>query len=230
MIRRVAFLSMHTSPLDLPGSGEAGGMNVYIDELAASLVGRGVEVTVFTRRTDPGQPRALTTSSGYRVAHVTAGPARAYSDLRVSAPGWVSSPERVTAGYRRRALRWHRSRPQPLLAFRLGRPGGEAIHRASAGQLLPHAGQGQGRHAAAPDSRRSPLLRIAAETEVIAFADCVVASTEYEAMELIERYGADPSRVCVNPPGVDLDRFRPGDRSGGASASSVSTGLRRSCS
>jgi D-inositol-3-phosphate glycosyltransferase len=56
------------------------------------------------------------------------------------------------------------------------------------------------------------LLRIAAETEVITLSDCVIASTEYEAVELIEQYGADPSRVCVNPPGVDLERFRPGDR------------------
>ena len=64
MIERVAYLSMHTSPLDLPGVGDAGGMNVYLDELAATMVGRGVEITVFTRRIDPAQPVEMTTDSG----------------------------------------------------------------------------------------------------------------------------------------------------------------------
>jgi len=74
MIRKVVFLSMHTSPLDRPGVGDAGGMNVYVDELAASLARRGIEVTVFTRRTDPSRERVMDTPAGYEVIHVEAGP------------------------------------------------------------------------------------------------------------------------------------------------------------
>lgn len=43
LIRRVAFLSLHTSPLEQPGSGDAGGMNVYIRSLATALAETGVE-------------------------------------------------------------------------------------------------------------------------------------------------------------------------------------------
>lgn len=210
MIHRVAFLSMHTSPLDLPGSGEAGGMNVYIDELAANLVGRGVHVTVFTRRTDPGQPDVLVTAGGYRVAHVTAGPSER---IPISGLGaWVGEfAERVTE-----AIADRRSGGADLVHSHYWLSGwaGLAVKQ-SIGLPLANSFHTLGR---VKDATRRPgqppesLLRIAAEAEVIAFADCVVASTEYEAMELIERYGADPSRVCVNPPGVDLDRFRPGDR------------------
>ena len=39
----VAVLSLHTSPLTQPGSGDAGGMNVYVRELAASLAQAGVD-------------------------------------------------------------------------------------------------------------------------------------------------------------------------------------------
>ena len=53
---RVAMLSVHTSPLDQPGTGDAGGMNVYVTELAAALAARGATVDVFTRAADPGQP------------------------------------------------------------------------------------------------------------------------------------------------------------------------------
>ena len=75
MIERVAYLSMHTSPLLLPGRGDAGGMNVYIDELAATMAGRGVAVDVFTRRTDPSVPEVVEATAGYRVIHIDAGSA-----------------------------------------------------------------------------------------------------------------------------------------------------------
>ena len=41
-VQRLAVLSLHTSPLVQPGSGDSGGMNVYVRELAASLAQSGV--------------------------------------------------------------------------------------------------------------------------------------------------------------------------------------------
>ncbi len=73
MIRRVAFLSLHTSPLIQPGSGDAGGMNVYIDELARTMVERGVQVDVFTRATEHPQSPDVEVTPGYRVVQVPAG-------------------------------------------------------------------------------------------------------------------------------------------------------------
>ena len=55
-IRRVAMVSVHTSPLEQPGTGDAGGMNVYVAEVAKQLAARGVEVDIFTRATTGAVP------------------------------------------------------------------------------------------------------------------------------------------------------------------------------
>src|SRR5436309_14924136 len=73
-VQRVAMLSVHTSPLDAPGGGDAGGMNVYIVETAKRLAARGVEVEIFTRATSSDQPPIVALSPGVHVRHVTAGP------------------------------------------------------------------------------------------------------------------------------------------------------------
>src|SRR5947209_4659923 len=72
--RRVAVLSVHTSPLHQPGTGDAGGMNVYIVEVAKRLAQAGVEVEVFTRATASGLPSCVEMAPGVTVRHVIAGP------------------------------------------------------------------------------------------------------------------------------------------------------------
>ncbi|WP_010474300.1 glycosyltransferase, partial [Streptomyces somaliensis] len=72
--RRVAMLSVHTSPLHQPGTGDAGGMNVYIVELAKRLAAIDIEVEVFTRATAGGLPRSVELAPGVLVRHVEAGP------------------------------------------------------------------------------------------------------------------------------------------------------------
>ena len=73
-LRRVAMVSLHTSPLDQPGIGDAGGMNVYVLELARRLAERQIEVDVFTRATGSALPPLVEVSDGIRVHHVSAGP------------------------------------------------------------------------------------------------------------------------------------------------------------
>ena len=211
MISRVAFLSMHTSPLDLPGAGEAGGMNVYIDELAATLVRRGVDVTVFTRCTDPGRPEMVDTPDGYRVAHVDAGPPW---PLPISAlADWVG--EFADGVIRAIVDRYSGEVHTDIVHSHYWLSGWAGlIVKQATGFPLANSFHTLGRVKDAtrrPGQPPEPLLRIAAESEVIALSDCVIASTEYEAFELIDHYGADPSRVCVNPPGIDLELFRTGD-------------------
>ena len=72
-MRRLAVLSMHTSPLVQPGSGDGGGMNVYVRELASALSQAGGRSTVFTRRVDPDTPTVVEVEPGFRVVHVDAG-------------------------------------------------------------------------------------------------------------------------------------------------------------
>ena len=73
-VRSVGYLSMHTSPLLQPGVGDAGGMNVYVDELARTMADRGVEVDVFTRADAPGLEGVIEVGDCYRVHHIAAGP------------------------------------------------------------------------------------------------------------------------------------------------------------
>ncbi|HEU4545943.1 MAG TPA: glycosyltransferase, partial [Microlunatus sp.] len=72
----MALLSLHTSPMEQPGSGDAGGMNVYIRELASALAEAGVEVEIFTRSTDASRPAVEHPEAGVRVHNVLAGPRR----------------------------------------------------------------------------------------------------------------------------------------------------------
>ena len=51
-VRKLAVLSMHTSPLAQPGIGDGGGMNVYVREVSSALEQAGISSTVFTRRVD----------------------------------------------------------------------------------------------------------------------------------------------------------------------------------
>src|SRR5436853_6770291 len=71
---RVAMLSLHTSPQDQPGMGDAGGMNVYVREVAQRLANHGVAVDVYTRCAGRGVPTIKSVVPGNRIIQVHAGP------------------------------------------------------------------------------------------------------------------------------------------------------------
>jgi D-inositol-3-phosphate glycosyltransferase len=208
LIKRVAYLSMHTSPLLQPGSGDAGGMNVYIDQLARTMAARGVEVDVFTRRHDPDDPRVTEVVPRYRVIHLDAGPVH---------PLAVASQPRYVRTFARGVIAWLQDDPPDILHSHYWLSGwaGLLVKRAL-GIPLANSFHTLGRvkdDSRRPDDPPESLLRIAAEHEVIEGSDCVMASTPAEAEELMAHYGADPSRLCTSPPGVDHRVFRPGARS-----------------
>ncbi|NNC40788.1 MAG: glycosyltransferase [Acidimicrobiia bacterium] len=205
MIRRVAFLSYHTCPLIPPGSGDAGGMNVYINELASIMASRGIEVDVFTRRTGADDLGVVEAPGGYRVIHVTAGP---YERLpKVASAPFLSEFADAVAGNGGgydlvHSHYWLSGWAGLLLKRRLGLPLANSFH------TLGRVKDASRRNDEPPES----LLRIAAEHDVLAGSDCVVASTPAEAEDLLAHYGADPTRLCISPPGVNHDVFTPGDR------------------
>ncbi len=198
---------MHTSPLRQPGVGDAGGMNVYIDELSRTMAGRGIAVDVFTRRHDPDLPLAVEVVPGYRVTHVGAGPP---TDLPVRrlARYTRSFGEQVTTEMAGRGHQlvhshyWLSGWAGLLVKRELGIPMANSFH--TLGRVKDVAR----RHDEPPEG----LLRIAAEHEVIDGSDCVIASTPFEAEDLMEHYGADPGRLCTSTPGINHRLFRPGDR------------------
>lgn len=209
MIKRVAYLSTHTCPLEQPGYGYAGGMNVYIKELGQTMAARGVEVQVFTRRADDTTPTRVEVVPGFEVIHIEAGPRErlATGDLpplvAEFADGVVQWAYANDAAYDLvHSHYWLSGWAGVLVKEALGIPLVNSFH--TLGRVK--------------DANRRPgeplesLLRIATEDDVIAMSNCVIASTETEAEDLIEHYHADPGKLCVSPPGIDHDVFAPGDR------------------
>jgi D-inositol-3-phosphate glycosyltransferase len=206
MIKRVAFLSLHTSPLVQPGAGDGGGMNVYIDEIARVLVDRGVHVDVFTRM-DGSYLSDVVVVPGYRVVHIPAGPSvrMALADL----PAWVQT-------FADAVINRMRGEPYDVVHSHYWLSGwaGLLVKRAL-GLPLANSFHTLGRVKDATRRAGEPaesLVRIAAEQDVIDGSDCVIASTPSEAQDLANHYHADPARLCITHPGVNHDIFRPGSR------------------
>jgi D-inositol-3-phosphate glycosyltransferase len=203
----VATLSVHTSPLHQPGTGDAGGMNVYIVEVAKRLAQAGVEVEIFTRATASDLPPVVEMAPGVLVRHVISGPFEGLAKeelpaqlcafttgvLRAEAaraPGWY---DLVHSHY------WLSGQVGWLAKDRWGVPFVHTAHTlAKVKNLLLAAGD-------TPE----PKARVIGEEQVVAEADRLVANTPTEARELIDLYGAEFDRVAVVEPGVDLDRFCP---------------------
>ena len=75
-----------------------------------------------------------------------------------------------------------------------------------------------------------PLARIIGEEQVVEAADMLIANTDLEAKQLIDLYDADPGRVEVVHPGVDLDGLPPVDRTAARAALGPARGRRTCCS
>ena len=135
-------ISLHTSPLLQPGSGDSGGMNVYVREVASALAQAGVECTTYTRADRPG-PAARGRSSSPATASCTSRPGRSTCPRRRCPTSSTTFTAGVLAHLARRARR--RRRPRQLLAERRRRPPPQARPRRAARVDVPHAGPGQGR-------------------------------------------------------------------------------------
>jgi len=206
--RRIATLSVHTSPLEQPGTGDAGGMNVYIVEVAKRLARLGVEVEIFTRATRSDLPPAVEMAPGVTVRHVTAGPFEglckeelpsqlcAFTNgvLRAEAAHPPGRYDLIHSHY------WLSGQVGWLARERWGVPHVHTAHTLA---------KVKNRLIAAGD-RPEPKARVIGEEQVIAESDRLVANTRFEAQDLVTHYDADPARTAVVQPGVDLDRFRPG--------------------
>ncbi|GAB3661974.1 D-inositol-3-phosphate glycosyltransferase [Nocardioides korecus] len=211
-IRRVAMVSLHTSPLDQPGTGDAGGMNVYVLELARRLAARGVEIDVFTRATGGALDPVVDVSDGIRVHHVSAGPYEGLTKHELPAQLCVFAREVLRAeayhppGYYDvvHSHYWLSGQVGALARDRWGVP---LVHTMHTMAKVKNA-------ALAAGDTPEPLARLIGEEQVVASADMLVANTDEEARELLDLYAADPGRVEVVHPGVDLARFRATDQAG----------------
>ncbi|MFF8607849.1 D-inositol-3-phosphate glycosyltransferase [Streptomyces sp. NPDC015346] len=204
MSLRVAMLSVHTSPLHQPGTGDAGGMNVYMVELSRALAEQGAEVDLFTRCRGEGNPALVDLAPGVRVRHLHAGPRRALP--KEAMPDLVVPFSLALLKERRRYDLVHSH-------YWLS---GQAGRIASVGWRIPlvHTAHTLARvknAALAAGDTPEPELRIRGEHQVVGAADRLIANTADEAEALRSLYGAQTPRTEVVRPGVDLRTFGPGD-------------------
>jgi D-inositol-3-phosphate glycosyltransferase len=206
-LRRIAMISMHTSPIDQPGTGDAGGMNVYVVELARRLALRGIEVDVFTRATSSALPPVVEVAAGVLVKHITAGPYEGLAKgelpgqmcvfarevLRAEAGQPVGHYDAVHSHY------WLSGQVGALARDRWGVP---LIHSMHTMAKVKNAALAEG-------DTPEPSMRMIGEEQVVADADMIIANTDLEAKQLIELYDAPAGRVEVVHPGVDLTVFAP---------------------
>ena len=206
-LRNVALLSVHTSPLTQPGTGDGGGMNVFVAALASQLRARGLGVHVFTRAVGVDLPPTVTLADGVQVHHIEAGPPTLNKEemashlcafyLGVAAHPVLSEVQLLHGHY------WMSGWVGRKLRQRHGLPLVQRFHTLA---HVKDAGRAGGQAS-------EPMLRIAAERRVVADADAVLAPTACEAEQLRRHYHARRDQLHVIPPGVDLDVFRPdGDR------------------
>lgn len=205
---RIAFLSEHASPLAVLGGEDAGGQNVYVDEVSRNLGALGFDVDVFVRRDDSTLPQIINWSPGVRVVHLDAGP----PEFLLKDDIWPFMPDFRDAFLHYTTAEdlhydllhgnfWMSGWVVAQLRARLDIPAVQMFHA---------VGKTKQRHQGSMDS--SPAERIRIEHEVIMSVDRLIAQCPSERQELVEDYGADAAKVAVVPSGVNIDRFRPADR------------------
>ncbi len=206
-LRRLAMISLHTSPLDQPGTGDAGGMNVYVIELAKRLVRHGIEVDIFTRATSSMLAPAVEACPGVTVRHIHAGPFEGLDKHELPAQLCVFAREVLRTEAAHPLGHYDVVHSHYWLSGQVG-----ALARDRWGVPLVHSMHTMAKvknDALAEGDTPEPLTRVIGEEQVVEAADMLIASTDLEAKQLIELYDADPARVEVVHPGVDLDVFRP---------------------
>ena len=227
--RRVAVLAVHTSPLAQPGTGDAGGMNVYVLQSALHLARRGIAVEIFTRATASADPPIVRVAPGVLVRNVVAGPFEGLDkyDLPTQLCAFAAGVLRAEAAHEPgyydivHSHYWLSGQVGWLARDRWAVP---LVHTAHTLAAVKNAALADGD---APE----PPLRTVGEQQVVDEADRLIVNTDDEARQLISLHHADPARIDVVHPGVDLDVFRPG--SGGppgprwGSRSTTRGGVRR---
>jgi D-inositol-3-phosphate glycosyltransferase len=199
---RVAMVSMHTSPLATPGVGDAGGLNVYVAELARRLGERGLKVDVFTRRDSAELPDVVEVHEHTRVIHLSAGPAE-----YVAKEALASLTEEFCAQLEARLDDHDLIHSHYWLSGLVGlelkrRHGLPLVHTMHTMARVKNSTLG---HAQSVE----PDIRERGEAAVVHGTDVLTASTSDEAAELRSHYGARADQIMIVPPGVDLHTFHP---------------------
>jgi D-inositol-3-phosphate glycosyltransferase len=203
--RRIATLMVHTSPLDQAGTGDAGGMNIYVCEAAQNMAAMGVQVDIFTRRTNNEVADVVEVAPGVRVIQLNVGPVSGVTKelLPKLIPDLSVAFKEALLATRYDIIHshyWISGKVAMPVAKELNIPLVHTMHTMARVKNLNLA-EGE-----VPE----PMIRVQGETQVVAAADALVANTDAEAASLVSLYEACPDNVLVVSPGVNLKVFTPG--------------------
>ncbi|MEA2596255.1 MAG: D-inositol-3-phosphate glycosyltransferase [Thermomicrobiales bacterium] len=207
-VRRVASISVHTSPLATLGGKDAGGMNVYVHELSCHTARLGLPVDVFTRRTDPNAPDTISICPGVNLVNITAGPAAPVDKNQLFEYLPEFAEEMVLYSLRNgvrydvvHAHYWLSGWVAHLLKRYWDTPFVQMFHTTA------HM-----KNAVSPIGQHETALRARIESQLVGLADSLIAANPDERADLIWRQRTRAEKICTIPPGVDVDLFTARDR------------------
>ena len=203
----IAMLSIHSSPIGVLGTRDIGGMSVYVRQLAFEMGRKGHRVDIFTHRRHADDPEVVCLAPRVRLVFIDithGGPVSkaglyAYADDTMAA---------IEAFRRRQAPVYDLIHSHYWISGHVGR-------MARARWQRPHVITFHTLGAVKADTgigAAEPARRLAVERELVKDCQGLLAPCEGEKTNLMHYYGADASRIAMVPGGVDLNRFRPMDK------------------
>jgi D-inositol-3-phosphate glycosyltransferase len=204
-LQRIAMISVHGCPMVTPGMRFAGGMNVYLRDIAPALAAKGICVDVFTRSHHAGGPEIFEIGPNARVIHLPAGnPELVKSEV---VPYLAEYQERVLQFVEEEGLGYDLVHSHYWLSGSVGKAAANhwGLPSVVSFHTLAAVKEREG-------SETEPDQRKIAEAEMAHDADLIFAFTDDERAELNNLFGIADDRVHVAPGGVDLTLFHPIDK------------------
>ena len=202
MSNKVALVMVHTSPLEQAGTGDAGGMNIYVIESAKRMAAVGVSVDIFTRRIEANQPDVVEYDKGIRIIHLDLPVGIKKEEIPSLIPAMAEDFKKKIKGQGYQVIHshyWISGKVAMPAAKELNIP---LVHTMHTMARVKNAYLAEGE---SPE----PMIRVQGETQIVEVADALIANTDAEAACLVGQYEACPDKVTVVAPGVDLYNFTP---------------------
>lgn len=202
MRNKVALVMVHTSPLEQAGTGDAGGMNIYVIESAKRMAAVGVDVDIYTRKIDESQPDVIEYDKGIRIVHLSLPVGTKKEEIPSLIPAMAEEFKNKIKGAGYQVIHTHY-----WISGKVAMPAAKEfkiplVHTMHTMARVKNASLAEGEN---PE----PMIRVQGESQIVEAADALIANTDAEAASLVSLYDACPDNVAVVMPGVDLYNFTP---------------------
>ena len=202
MRRKVALVMVHTSPLEQAGTGDAGGMNIYVIESAKRMAAMGVDVDIYTRKIDEAQSKIVDFAEHIRIVHLNLPTGTKKEEIPSLIPTLSLDFREKVRGQGYSVIHchyWISGKIAMAAAKEFKIP---LVHTMHTMARVKNAALAEGENA-------EPMIRVQGESQIVEAADALIANTDAEAASLVSLYDACPDNVRVVAPGVDLYNFTP---------------------